>query len=153
MVDNFFTTIDGDGELKKTFPGLQVRKNINRRVLANTMKGGPGNCMVAISKQRAAKFQWNAGGLAGQQAQTVRIDIIARTLEASVVASTGPNPPTTARDIVEAIKRRIEDLLFTATYNGTGWLMHTEADDGYPSAPLEKMAFNRVIYDCWTTMG
>jgi hypothetical protein len=153
MVDNFYMTIAGDDELKKTFPGLQVRKNMNRRVLASTLAGGPGDAMVVISKQRANPFLWNCGGLAGQQKQSVRIDIVAKAQEAKVADSTGPNPPVTARDKTEAIKRRIEDLLFTSTYNGTGWLMHGESHDGYPSAPMERMSYNFCTYDCWVTMG
>ena len=153
MVNLFYTTIAGDPELQTNFPGLQIRRNMNRRWLATTLAGGPGDCFIVISKSRAGKFEWNAGGLAGQQQHTVRIDIAAKALEATVAESTGSNPPITALDKTEAIKRRIEDLLFPVTYNGTGWISHTELDDGYPSAPMERMAYDRLIYICWVTMG
>ena len=153
IVDLFYGTIASDSLLKENFSGLRIGKNMSRRVMARTVQGGPGNAMVVISKQGANPFEWNSGGRAGQQQQTIRIDVAAKMLEATEAQANGPSPPPTAYDVVEAIKRRLQDLLFSVTYNGTGWINHHEQTDGYPSAPLASMAYDKLIYQVWITSG
>jgi len=143
VVGMVFGTISNDSVIKST-KGLIVDKVLNRRVLATTPAGGEGNVRIAISKQRTQKFEWNAGGLAGQQRQYVKIDIVGKVVEGQ---------GQTARDLVDGLKRRIEEIMFSAIYLGQGWLGHSLIHDGYPSAPLTRMAYNFLIYEFNTTMG
>jgi hypothetical protein len=143
VVGMAFGTISNDTVIKST-AGVVVDKVLNRKVLATTPAGGQGNVRIAVSKQRTAKFEWNAGGLAGQQRQFVKIDIAARVVEGQ---------GQTARDLVDGLKRRIEEIMFSAIYFGQGWLGHSLVHDGYPSAPLGMMAYNFLVYEFNTTMG
>lgn len=143
VVGMAFGTISNDTVIKGT-AGVVVDKVLNRKVLATTPAGGQGNVRIAISKQKTGKFEWNAGGLAGQQRQSVKIDIAARVVEGQ---------GQTARDLVDGLKRRIEEIMFSAIYLGQGWLGHTLVHDGYPSAPLGMIAYNFLVYEFNTTMG
>src|SRR5271157_1738504 len=127
-----YNLLGADAHLTK-IQGIRVDLVINRKILASTPVGGSGNVQVVVSQRRASKFEWNAGGFAGQQHQTVRVDIIGRALENQVK---GQQEGPTARDIVDGVKRYIQELMFNKTFFGTGWLTHTETDAGYPSAPV-----------------
>ena len=144
MVDLFNGTISGDSTLKTSYPGLQVHPYIDRKVLATTILGGPGNAGVAISKSGGGPFEWNAGGLAGQQRQKIRIDVFAKAQQ---------NAATSARDVTDGIMRRIQSLLFFAQYLGTGWLFHKEVEAKFPSAPMKTRAYGYFIEEVMVSMG
>lgn len=142
LVYDFLVT---DSLLNK-IQGIRVDLIINRKLLASTPAGGAGNVQIVVSQRRAGRFMWNAGGLAGQQTQTVRVDILVRHLE-------NPANPTTARDVADGIRRHIQQLMFNKTWLGVGWLGHTESDSGYPSAPVARIAYAYIQYDFLMSMG
>lgn len=140
----FEQTISSDEVLNENYKGLLVAHDMTRRAMVTTVTQGQHNALIVLSQERSGKFQWNAGGRAGQQAKNVRIDIVARAAE-------GANQ--TAVDIVIGIKRRIRELLFPQMYMGTGWLWHTELDDGMPSGGTKKLAYTKLNYEMGVTMG
>lgn len=140
----FERTISSDEVLQLNYKGLLVAHDMTRKAMVTTIVNDKYNALVVLSQQRSGKFQWNCGGFAGQQSKTVRMDLIARAVEGAT-----PN----AMDMVIGIKRRIRELLFVQKYMGTGWLWHTEQDDGQPSAGTQKLAYTKLIYEMWVTMG
>jgi hypothetical protein len=127
-------------------PGVTVDLIHHRQVIASTAKGGIGNVRIDVSQRRTGKFQWNAGGLAGQHSKTVRIEFFART-----VKEEGGSP--NARDLIDALKQHVEEVLFSQIWLGLGWLGATQTDGGYPSTPLGRVAYNYLQYDFLMSMG
>jgi len=146
IVGLFEQTLSSDEVLTKNYPNLLIAHDVSRRAMATTVMDNKNvhNCMVVLNEQRAAKFEWNTGGAAGQQRRILVIDIMARAVETN---------NQTAVDIVTGIKRRIRELLFGAVYLNTGWLGHTETSAGFPSPPTRKMAYYKLTYEVYVTMG
>jgi hypothetical protein len=126
--------------------GLTVRKIVDGKVLATTAAGAKGNQAVIISQPRCGPFSWNCGVYRGQVERYVKIETVAYT-------AANPSDEDNALALCEKIHRRIQELLFTAEFNGTGWLMHTEVDDKYPSAPMDSIGYHVLMYRVLCTVG
>ncbi len=141
-VDQFYQALTQDTKLQSV-EGLQFLKYVDKVVLSTTPTGGHGNKAIIIRQPRCAKFMWNAGGQAGQDKDYVQMNIICRTVLGK----------ENARDVVNAIRSRIKELLFDQEFLGTGWLMHTKISDSWPSPPTLTSAHNILIYEVWTSVG
>lgn len=141
MLDEFYKVINQDATIQ-AIKGLKVEKIVDRKALASTET--PGNKRIILSNQRSGNFEWNCGGQAGQQRVYIKIETIVKTLETA---------NENAQEIMETIRKRIREILFDATFSGTGWLYHKEVDDKYPSAPMKSRAYHIFVYEVLTSQG
>ena len=139
-VELFYGTLSNDSVLKE-IAGLKIEKIVDRKALAST--ASPGNKRVMLSKPRCGPFEWNAGGRAGQVREYVKIETVIKTVEGQ----------ESAEEICKTVKKRIQEVLFSAEYLGTGWLFHREVQDTFPSIPMSTRAYHILTYEVYTTMG
>jgi len=142
VVDLFYGAISQDATIKNT-SGIKIDKLVDRRALASTPSPDQGNKHIIISKQRSGPFEWNCGGLAGQVHEFVKIETIVKTVEGN----------EDARQVIDTLRVRIKEVLFSAQFLGTGWLMHKIVQDQFPSAPMKTRAYHVLVYDVMVTMG
>jgi hypothetical protein len=140
VVELFYTAISGDSQIKGT-EGVTVEKALEPKAIATTP--AQSNKRIIVTKPRSMPQEWNMGGRASQQKEIIYVITIARTIE------TNEN----ARDVVNALKRRIQDVLFSAEFLGTGWLQHKEVGDQYLSPPTTRAAYHMLTYEILTSMG
>ena len=141
-VELFYQTLANDSVLK-AIAGLKIEKIVDRKALASTSSGGIGNKRVMLSKPRCGPFEWNAGGRAGQVREFVKIETVIKTVEAK----------DNAEEICKTVKKRIQEVLFSTEYLGTGWLFHREVGDTFPSIPMSTRAYHILTYEVMTSMG
>ena len=139
-VELFYQTLANDSVLK-AISGLKIEKIVDRKALAST--SSPGNKRVMLSKPRCGPFEWNAGGKGGQVREFVKIETVIKTVEAK----------DNAEEICKTVKKRIQEVLFSAEYLGTGWLFHREVQDTFPSIPMSTRAYHILTYEVMTSMG
>jgi hypothetical protein len=124
--------------------GLSVQKIVDGVELGTTKNSPGGNQVVIVSKPRCGPFQPNCGNKNGQVRKFVKIECIC-------YAAVGADD--NALTLTETIDRRIRQMLFSATFLGTGWMQHNEVEDRYPSAPMGVMAYHVQTYDVLCSVG
>jgi len=140
VVDLVWKALSMDQTLKTT-QGLSVEKKTKRRVLAST--SAEGNKVVIINKEGEVPVEFKTGCQGVILAERVRIDVVARTVEGT----------EDARAVVDAIRKRIREVMSRQEFLGTGWLYHKEIGDQWPSPPTSTRAYNILRYDVVTSFG
>ena len=105
---------------------------------------GPGNQWIVIRKERCGPAQWTSGAQILHEIEYVTMDILCRATA---------DAKTDAKSLLEVLRKRIKELMFSATFLGTGWLYHKEVTDRFPSPPIPTHANNVLGYEVHTTQG
>jgi len=140
VVDLVWKAFSDDTTLK-TIQGLSITKKAERRVLPSTP--AEGNRLAIVSKTGEFVIETKTGCQGVVMAERVRIDIMARTVEGK----------EDAREAVDAIRKRIRELMMTKEFPGTGWLYHKEVGDRWSSPPTSTRAYCILEYDMVTSFG
>jgi hypothetical protein len=103
------------------------------------------NKQIYVHQSRCGVWSWNCGGLAAQHQQYISISTIVRVTR----DTTGDNAYT----LCNALRNKIAEIMYSATFPGTGWLTHKPILDSFPSVPITSHAHHVFQYEVWTSIS
>jgi hypothetical protein len=103
------------------------------------------NKQIYVHQSRCGVWSWNSGGLAAQHQEYLSITTIVRV----------PRDTTgdTAYTLCNNLRKKIKEIMYSATFPGTGWLTHKPVLDSFPSVPITSHAHHVLTYEVWTSVS